>query len=571
MKIDIVFVCYNSKKWLRPNLESILKSDYDLKNNISLLYFDNASTDDTLDELKALKKEHASSFRNFKIIEGKENYGFGVGNNCGASYGDSEYIFFLNTDTEIFPDTLTLIEKEIKKAGKDYSIFELKQLPYEHPKYYNPANGEVSWASGACLLFRRKVFEKLKGFDPNLFMYCEDVELSWRARSRGFKIRYLWNVPVMHYSYATPGEFKETQYVYSYVNNFYLRCKYGNIKKVVKGFYYFLKGVKARASLSLSRKECTRISFRLLKEFAAMTPAYARALVYRLTHRFAGDFEPAFYDPLDYEAVNINPFLDRANLPKPCRMPLVSVIVRTHARPNVLRETLVSIRNQTYPNIETIVVEDGENTAESMIRKEFADMNIRYHATMDHVGRSAVGNLGMEMAKGEYLKFLDDDDLFFPNHVERLVTEAVNHDYDIVYDTAYETSIKILSEDPYKYIITNMKMRYHGDYSQLKLIEGNLFPIQVVMFKKAVYEKCGGFDEQMDALEDWDLWLRYSFDYRYHYVKDTTSLYRTPAGAKAYSDRIAVLNDSLNYIVEKHADKKLNVEFADIFFHKNEL
>ena len=68
-----------------------------------------------------------------------------------------------------------------------------------------------------------------------------------------------------------------------------------------------------------------------------------------------------------------------------------------------------------------IVVEDGESTYYDMIKKEFPELNIRYQATGKKRGRSVAGNLGLSLAQGEYLNFLDDDDVFFADHLECLV------------------------------------------------------------------------------------------------------------------------------------------------------
>ena len=93
-------------------------------------------------------------------------------------------------------------------------------------------------------------------------------------------------------------------------------------------------------------------------------------------------------------------------LPEPARAATISMrsrkknrkyplSVRTCGRPAVLRETLISLRHQTYPNMEVVVVEDGEEISGKMIRgREFGDMNIRYFATGEKVGRSRAGNLG---------------------------------------------------------------------------------------------------------------------------------------------------------------------------------
>ena len=489
MKFDVVFVTYNSKKWIDKNIESILKSDYDLKNNVSLYYYDNNSTDDTYEYLEKVKEKYETIFANFGIKKGRKNKGFGYGNNKSAEMGSGEYIFILNTDTEIKKDTFKKLEKKINESKDKYSIFELRQEPYEHPKYYDPYTGEVSWASGACIVFKREVFEKLRGFDRNLFMYCEDVELSWRARSHGYKIKYLYDVEIIHYSYTEPNQFKETAYIYGFINNLYLRCKFGSLKNSLKGVKLLLGAIiHNRAGHVYSNKEYKVVSKKLIKVFFKMIFKYIGARIYKHTHHFNSSFKPKFINNLDYEAVKVNPFNENDGTTYKSNT-LVSIIVRTCGRPKVLRETLISLRNQSYKNIEVVIVEDGESKSEKLIREEFSDLNIKYKAAGKHVGRSKVGNMAMEMASGKYLNFLDDDDLFYYNHVETLLKVAEKNDYDIVYDTAFETRIDIFDKNPYKYKITDALVVHKEKYSKLKLYASNLFPIQTVMFKKDVFKK----------------------------------------------------------------------------------
>jgi len=565
MKLDIVFVTYNSAKWIKPNLDSILSSDYDLK-QVSLYYYDNASTDDTVSILNKLKKQHAKKFASFKVISGNKNLGFGRGNNAGAKVGKSDYIFFLNIDTEIEIDTLKKLKNEIENSADEVGIFELRQMPYEHPKYYDPVTGYTSWSSGACFVIKRDVFNKVHGFDKKLFMYCEDVELSWNVRSRGYKIKYLYNVPITHYSYTEPNEFKKTQYIFGVINNLYLRCKYGNLKNIVKGHYYCLRAIKNNMTNCLNNEQYKDVRKTLIKEYFKMFFKSIPTLFYRYFNTFAKDFAPSFVDGLDYEVGKLEPFyvIDKENKTDA----LVSIIVRTCGRPDMLRETLMSIKNQSYKNIEVVIVEDGKNISEEMIKKEFKDLNIQYKATGKNVGRSKVGNIAMEMAKGKYLNFLDDDDLFYPDHVEVLVKEIEKRNADIIYATAFETSIDIKSRSPYVYEIKTVVVRHHGQFSKVKLYKNNLTPIQAVLFKKEVFLNCGGFDENIDALEDWDLWIRFSLKYNFHHIEKTTSIYRVPFNNEITAERQKFLDSSLEYLTNKHMNSTITVNPFDIFWDK---
>lgn len=545
MKLDIVFVTYNSSKWIDNCLKSILNSTFDLK-NVTLIFYDNNSSDDTVEKLNQVSTKNKSKFNDIIIVRGDNNKGFGYGNNIGASYGKSPYVFFLNIDTEINKDTLEQLSKSILDSEENIGIWELAQKPYEHPKYYDPITLETTWASGACMVIRRNVFEEIGGFDKNIFMYCEDVELSWNTRKHGYKIKYLYNVPITHYSYTEPNEFKFTQFVYAFISNWYIRAKYGSIKNFLKGTQYMFnlgfRGINLPENVD--KETQIKIKKKIRKEF--ITKFFKYTFINISIKK--GDFKPTFVNGLDYEHNKENGYFVQSDYEAKS---LVSIIVRTCNRKEALRENLISLRNQTYKNIEIVIVEDGKNTAEEMIKKEFSDLNIVYEATKKNIGRSAVANLAMKKAKGKYLNFLDDDDLFFPDHVETLVKVIEENDYDAVYDGSFETPINILSKEPYSYIPMARGLVESREFNRKMLYKINLFPIQTVMFKKELVKECGGIDESIDALEDWDFWIRLSLHHYFHQVRHTTSIFRTPYDVEERKKRQEFLDGTLKYLEEK--------------------
>jgi hypothetical protein len=118
------------------------------------------------------------------------NLGFGLGMNClmTEAFADPATGWFLcvNPDGSLHH---SLLREMIAHAIQyPHSLIEARQFPEEHPKPYDLNSGETLWASGACLLIPRIVYETIGGFDPNIFMYMEDVDYSWRARAAGFRV-----------------------------------------------------------------------------------------------------------------------------------------------------------------------------------------------------------------------------------------------------------------------------------------------------------------------------------------------------------------------------------------------
>ena len=553
MKFDIVIVTYNSKKWMENCINSIEnQKDFDLK-NLSLYIVDNGSSDGTTEYIEKRGKE--TTLSKIELLKTGQNLGFGKGNNYGFEKGNSEYVFFLNPDTELVENTMVELENAIKNSEQDFAVWECRQKPYEHPKMYNILTGETSWASGACIIVKREVFAKIGGFDSKIFMYAEDVDISWNIRLHGYKIKYVPKAVVVHYCYKNAGEIKPVQYYNSIINNLNLRRKYGSFRQRLAWYKHFYKVITRKGPFKGSRINLVK---QYIKNFKYMSH-FTKWRNKPDNKKYFSDFKPNFVY-FDYEFVRQGDFEPIET--KLEEEPLVSIIVRTCGRPNVLRECLISLRNQTYKNLEVIVVEDGENKSENMIKEEFSDLNVIYKATIKKQGRCLVGNLGMQLANGKYLNFLDDDDLFFADHVETLVQSLLKHPkYKLAYTTSFESKIEVKSREPkYEYIEESRDLVHNRPFSRVRLLTMNLFPIQAVMFEKTIFEKYGGLDEELDNLEDWEMWQRFSTENAFLYVPKTTSLYRVPAKAENYKERQEELDSYYKKAKEKVDSRKITIE-----------
>ena len=160
---------------------------------------------------------------------------------------------------------------------------------------------------------------------------------------------------------------------------------------------------------------------------------------------------------------------------------LVSIVIRTCNRPHILKGALESVRKQTYRPIEVVVAEDGKNTAQKMLEDEFADLNIQYVCTGERKGRTAVGNIALELSQGDYLNFLDDDDILFPEHVATLVDKLESGDVQAAYTVAYESVVKYDAKKQ-RYIEYKKRIRYRQKFNRLYLSVTNYIPIQSIIY-----------------------------------------------------------------------------------------
>lgn len=203
--------------------------------------------------------------------------------------------------------------------------------------------------------------------------------------------------------------------------------------------------------------------------------------------------------------------------------PLVSVIVPTYNRPDMLRETIQSVLNQTFTNFEIVVVNDaGQDVQE--ITNSFNDHRIRYIAHETNKGLAAARNTGIRAAKGKYIAYLDDDDIYYPEHLEVLVNYLENNpQYKVAYTDAYRA---FQEKSEVSYQITGRDLPLSHDFDYNVIMVHNFVPVLCFMHHRECLDHAGYFDESLTTHEDWDLWIRVSRIYKLHHIKQITAEYR---------------------------------------------
>lgn len=180
---------------------------------------------------------------------------------------------------------------------------------------------------------------------------------------------------------------------------------------------------------------------------------------------------------------------------------MVSVIIPTHNRFKLLFRAIESVINQTYNDIEIIVVSDGSTDDTDVFMQRYLDNSrVKYISYSPARGGNYARNRGIEAAEGEYIAFLDDDDEWLPIKVERQVAMMEeNHEIGLVY-----TGINcIYVNEGISYIF---KPTSKGDLSKKILFQNCIGSTSSVMLRRSLCRACR-FDENLQARQDFDLWI----------------------------------------------------------------
>jgi LmbE family N-acetylglucosaminyl deacetylase/glycosyltransferase involved in cell wall biosynthesis len=176
----------------------------------------------------------------------------------------------------------------------------------------------------------------------------------------------------------------------------------------------------------------------------------------------------------------------------------VSVIIRTKDRPALLGEAIASVRATGYP-CEIVVVNDGG------ARPSVEGVTLIHHETSR--GRSEAANAGVRAASNRFIAFLDDDDLFYPEHLVTL-TNAARSAHAAWYSDAVSAFLRPGENGSYE---THSRQRlFAQDYDRELLLLDNYIPLPALLVERDTFLDLGGFDSAFDLFEDWDFLIRLS-------------------------------------------------------------
>lgn len=268
LDLSIIIISFNTREILTDCVKSVIKYTKGLEYEIIIV--DNDSQDGSLERIKELTKKYSQ----VKLIDAKANLGFGKANNLGAKQAKGEYLLLLNSDTLVFDNAIKVSLDSLKKIPQagvfsckllnaDKSVqasgghfpnlgnvfawqFFIDDLPLIgktissfHPQLGSyDRNRQMDWITGAFMIIPKKVFEEVKGFDENIFMYTEEMELCYRLHQLGYKTIYHNTPAIIHLGGASGGSVFALTSEVKYMLYFWKKHKPSWQLPLIKTFFF---------------------------------------------------------------------------------------------------------------------------------------------------------------------------------------------------------------------------------------------------------------------------------------------------------------------------------------------
>lgn len=234
----------------------------------------------------------------------------------------------------------------------------------------------------------------------------------------------------------------------------------------------------------------------------------------------------------------------------------ISVVIPAYNAQEYIGDALVSVLEQTYAVFEVIVVDDGSTDRTKKEIEEFQDKHKHgffnpqteiHYIYQDNKGPAAARNTGIQHARGNYIAFLDSDDLWYPQKLERQMALIGQSSYVMVYcdmthvENGEEVYRSYLHEVPYKYF-------ERGNIYE-NLLKENFIFTPTVLVKKEVLLECQLFDEELMICEDYKMWLSIAKKYRIGFV-DEPLVTRRRTEMNITQDRLLYIQSGLSLFEE---------------------
>ncbi|NOR68307.1 MAG: glycosyltransferase [Methylomarinum sp.] len=232
------------------------------------------------------------------------------------------------------------------------------------------------------------------------------------------------------------------------------------------------------------------------------------------------------------------------------KKPLVSIITPIYNGENYLAHSILSALNQTYTNFELILVNDGSTDQSKTIAKGYLKDSRIHYIEQKNAGVAAARNTAIKTAKGKYIAFLDQDDIWFQNKLEIQVS-AIEQDNSLAFVYSKQNIINSQGEK----IQFNWPTGASGNCFE-ELFVRNKTTILTVLLRKSILDEIGLFNEQLSGTDDYEMWLRITLKHPIHFIDQALASYRTHDSNVSNDDFKMTVRDlqTINTVLLQHPE-----------------
>ena len=492
---SIIIPVYNASDFTKACIEKLYTS-HNLA-NFEVIVVDNASEDETI----SLLAEEQKRRENFSYYRMPENYGFSGGVNYGLSHSKGKFLIILNNDTLVTPGWIDHLIEAFKSDELIGIVSPVTNYvgegPQVDPSAMNISPTEIN-AYAQSIVDKGIIYESHR-----LVFFCVAL-----------KREVVDNLGLMDIGYVK-GNFEDDDYCF-------------------------------RAILAGYKLAIAQNSF--VYHFGSMTFKKNRII----HDDYMDKNRKRFYPKVQRLSLTLKPAKQLSNHVK------LSTVVRTKNRPTLLRKALTSLSNQTYRDFEVVLINDGGEDVFNLVDIFSKYFPIKYVFNEKSQGRTPALNIGVAESMGDWITFLDDDDIVYPWHFDMLYNVTkVDANCRFQYSN-YNRSVFRTVEDDYSFLIESIDPWY---FNKNELLIRNRMPIHSWLVHKSAFNEVGWFDESMSMLEDYEFLIRLSEVTDFHHTDRVSCEYRYYLdGLNSMINQRSKTFEALETIYAKHPVKDLAVE-----------
>lgn len=555
MKISVVIPCYNAEDWLGQAIGSLLEQT---RPPDEIIVVDDGSTDGSR---KVAERFGDHVGPHVKVVTRRSGSAPETRNH-GASLATGDAIMFLDADDVLGPETLEALADEIRRhpgsvaACPWYRLERIAGSWVERPPTCAPLRAGQDYLDGwlrgwyhptSSVLWSRTAFDRAGGWDPRAKGPNDDGDLMMRALVRGVPL-HVTSRGAAYYRRLPDGADSVSG---ARLTREGLRSRIGVVWRTARALARQGRLDRYRASVDESLATisagCGAGQRDLARRCALLRERYGRprwrrrvvawrrrllSLGRRIGRRVRAlvrwrEAKGASVEPQRREIrygleaarrMTHDTERDEGAPPENSRSagsPAVSVIIPTYQRAHLLPRTLDSVLRQTFQDLEVLVVDDGSTDRTPEIVEDYDDARVRYLPQPRNAGVSAARNRGLQGARGRMIAFLDSDDEWMPEKLERQVRrlEAAGPDVGLVYCGVEDVDDRG--------VVQVHRPVFRGRLQRELLLENVLHGGgSSVLLRGEAVQAVGLFDDTLPAIEDWDYWLRVARLYRIDFVEE---------------------------------------------------